>query len=167
MEPIKKITTIGEYAAHIHIKTAILMLVRSLNPLTGSQKKSFVESVCPDMNRLLLKRRTCVESAAPKDDYPRWPPISGHRDISLITPSATTHDFHVISLGWAEPPSIGTIFYQYCVTQLMLYTGDKLSNPIFWCLSVSHSVRHRCHPTKSLLFPIYKGIRALCWPFTI
>ena len=24
----------------------------------------------------------------------------------------------------------------YCVTQLMLYTGEKLSSPIFWCLSV-------------------------------
>ena len=49
-----------------------------------------------------------------------------------------------------------------CVTQLKLYTGDKLSSSIFWCLSV----RHRCHPTKSLLFPIYKGIQALCWPCT-
>ena len=28
------------------------------------------------------------------------------------------------------------------------------------------SVRHRCHLTKSLLFPIYKGIQALCWPCT-
>ena len=34
------------------------------------------------------------------------------------------------------------------------------------CQSVSQSVRHRCHPTKSLLFPIYKGIQALCWPCT-
>ena len=49
-----------------------------------------------------------------------------------------------------------------CVTQPKLYTGDKLSSSIFWCLSV----RHRCHPTKSLLFPIYKGIQALCWPCT-
>ena len=98
MEPIKiKITTIEEYAAHIHFEIVHLMLVRYLNPLTDSQKKSLGESVCPDMNRLLLKRRTCVESAAPKDDYPRWPPISGHRDISLITPSVTTHGFHVIS----------------------------------------------------------------------
>ena len=24
----------------------------------------------------------------------------------------------------------------HCVTQLMLYTGEKLSSPIFWCLSV-------------------------------
>ena len=49
-----------------------------------------------------------------------------------------------------------------CVTQLMLYTGDKLSSTIFWCLSV----RHRCHPTKSPLFTIYTGIQALCWPCT-
>ena len=28
------------------------------------------------------------------------------------------------------------------------------------------SVRHRCHPTKSPLFPIYTGIQALCWPNT-
>jgi hypothetical protein len=27
-------------------------------------------------------------------------------------------------------------------------------------------VRHRCHPTKSPLFPIYTGIQALCWPCT-
>ena len=51
-----------------------------------------------------------------------------------------------------------------CVTQLKLYTGDKLSSPIFWCLSVCQSVRHRCHPTKSLPFPIYKGIQALADP---
>ena len=31
------------------------------------------------------------------------------------------------------------------------------------CQSVSQSVRHRCHPTKSPLFPIYTGIQALCW----
>ena len=35
------------------------------------------------------------------------------------------------------------------------------------CQSVSQSVRHRCHPTKSPLFPIYTGIQALCWPNTI
>ena len=29
------------------------------------------------------------------------------------------------------------------------------------------SVRHRCHPTKCPLFPIYTGIQALCWPNTI
>ena len=28
------------------------------------------------------------------------------------------------------------LFIWYCVTQLMLYTGDKLSSPIFWCLCV-------------------------------
>ena len=33
-------------------------------------------------------------------------------------------------------------------------------------LSVSVSVRHRCHPTKSPLFPIYTGLQALCWPST-
>ena len=49
-----------------------------------------------------------------------------------------------------------------CVTQLMLYTGDKLSSTIFCCLYV----RHRCHRTKSPLFPIYTGIQALCWPCT-
>ena len=31
---------------------------------------------------------------------------------------------------------------------------------------VCEYVRHRCHPTKSLLFPIDKGIQALCWPCT-
>ena len=50
-----------------------------------------------------------------------------------------------------------------CVTQLELDTGEKLSSPIFYCLSV----RHRCHPTKSPLFPIYRGIQALCWTNTI
>ena len=54
-----------------------------------------------------------------------------------------------------------------CVTQLKLYTLYKLSSTIFYCLSVSQSVRHRCHPTKSPLFPIYTGIQALCWPNTI
>ena len=28
-------------------------------------------------------------------------------------------------------------------------------------------MRHRCHPTKSPLFPIYTGIQALYWPNTI
>ena len=28
-------------------------------------------------------------------------------------------------------------------------------------------MRHRCHPTKCPLFPIYTGIQALCWPNTI
>ena len=62
--------------------------------------------------------------------------------------------------------SIVTMFCN-CVTQLKLDTGEKLSSPIFYCLSVSQSVRHRCHPTKSPLFPIYTGIQALCWPNTI
>ena len=34
------------------------------------------------------------------------------------------------------------------------------------CEWVSECVRHRCHPTKSPLFPIYTGIQALCWPCT-
>ena len=51
----------------------------------------------------------------------------------------------------------------YCVTQLKLDTVEKLSSSIFCCLSV----RHRCHPTKSPLFPIYTGIQALWWPNTI
>ena len=50
----------------------------------------------------------------------------------------------------------------HCVTQLKLDTGEKLSSTIFCCLSVCLSVRHRCHPTKSPLFPIYTGIQALC-----
>ena len=32
---------------------------------------------------------------------------------------------------------------------------------------VCQCVRHRCHPTKSPLFPIYTGIQALCWLNTI
>ena len=51
----------------------------------------------------------------------------------------------------------------YCVTQLKLDTVEKLSSSIFCCLSV----RHRCHLTKSPLFPIYTGIQALYWPNTI
>ena len=47
------------------------------------------------------------------------------------------------------------IYNTYCVTQLKLDTVEKLSSPIFCCLSVSQSARHRCHPTKSPLFPIY------------
>ena len=31
---------------------------------------------------------------------------------------------------------------------------------------VCEYVRHRCHPTKSPLFPIFTGIQALCWPCT-
>ena len=31
---------------------------------------------------------------------------------------------------------------------------------------VCQCVRHRCHLTKSPLFPIYTGIQALCWPCT-
>ena len=51
---------------------------------------------------------------------------------------------------------------RFCVTQLKLYTVDKLSSSIFCCLSV----RHRWHLTKYRLFPIYTGIQALCWPCT-
>ena len=54
------------------------------------------------------------------------------------------------------------INFIYCVTQLKLYTVDKLSSTIFCCLYV----RHWCHPTKYPLFPIYTGIQALCWPCT-
>ena len=51
-----------------------------------------------------------------------------------------------------------------CVTQLKLYNFDKLSSPLLCCVSVSEwDVRHRCHPTKSPLFPIYTGIKALYW----
>ena len=42
-----------------------------------------------------------------------------------------------------------------CVIQLKLYTVDKLSSPIFCCLSGIGT-------TKSPLFQIYKGIQALC-----
>ena len=34
----------------------------------------------------------------------------------------------------------GNCYNSNCVTQLMLYTGDKLSSPIFCCLWVSESV---------------------------
>ena len=44
------------------------------------------------------------------------------------------------------------------MTELKLYIFDKLSSYIFCCLS---DVRHRCHLTKSSLFPIYTGIKAL------
>ena len=48
----------------------------------------------------------------------------------------------------------------------ILYTSWVALSSIV-CQSVSQSVRHRCHPTKSPLFPIYTGIQALCWPNTI
>ena len=59
----------------------------------------------------------------------------------------------VLSARWWWSPN--------CVTQLKLYTVEKLSSTIFCCL---WDVRHQCHPTKSPLFPIYTGIQALCWP---
>ena len=66
-----------------------------------------------------------------------------------------------------HPPTSQKLKMPNCVTQLKLDTVEKLSSTIFCCLSVSQSVRHRCHPTKSPLFPIYTGIQALCWPNTI
>ena len=48
-----------------------------------------------------------------------------------------------------------------CVTSAPLLLCRSLSSTIF-----PELVRHRCHPTKSLLFPIYTGIQALCWPCT-
>ena len=53
----------------------------------------------------------------------------------------------------------GQLNSKHCVTQLKLYTVDKMSSPIFCCLS---DVRHWCHPTKSPLFPIYTGIQQGC-----
>ena len=47
-----------------------------------------------------------------------------------------------------------------CVTQLKLYTVDKLSSSIFCCLSV----RHRWHLTKNRLFPIYKAYKPFADP---
>ena len=40
------------------------------------------------------------------------------------------------------PPLLSSFFF-HCVNQLKLYTFDKLSSPIFCCLS---DVRHWCHP---------------------
>ena len=61
----------------------------------------------------------------------------------------------VLSARWWWSPN--------CVTQLKLYTVEKLSSTIFCCL---WDVRHQCHSTKSPLFPIYTGIQALCQPCT-
>ena len=51
-------------------------------------------------------------------------------------------------------------FVSHCVTQLKLYTSDKLSSTIFCCLWV----RHRLDLTKSPRFPIYTGIQTFADP---
>ena len=49
---------------------------------------------------------------------------------------------------------------------LILY--KELSSTIFQsCQSVSQSVRHAWHPSKSPLFAIYKGMNVLYWPSII
>ena len=91
---------------------------------------------------------------------PHW-----KNNFSLLMTQLFMFDQTRASQSWdLLRPSRPAVVYN-CVTQLMLYTGDKLSSPIF-CLWVSECVRHRCHPTKSPLFPIYTGIQALCWPST-
>ena len=48
----------------------------------------------------------------------------------------------------------------YLARHLFTLYWRQAEQPYF--LSVSECVRHRCHPTKSPLFPIYTGIQALC-----
>ena len=60
---------------------------------------------------------------------------------------------HVLKSFYISLFVLEAIVKMDCVTQLTLYTGDKLISPIFCCLSV----RHRCQPTKS---PIFQYIQA-------
>ena len=46
----------------------------------------------------------------------------------------------------------------YCVTQLKLDTVEKLSSPIFCCLSLNEA---SVTPDQISTFPIYTGIQAL------
>ena len=81
--------------------------------------------------------------------FPSMPSTTQHNTVLYYH-----HHYHFLLqilfllLPSSSLPSIWQLILQlelYCVTQLMLYTGDKLSSPIFCCLCV----RHRCHPTKS------------------
>ena len=102
---------------------------------------------CPELLSHLITDQVHLEEVS-------WP-LTSRADWSLLISAHDWSDLKVVS------------YHQDCVTQLKLDTGEKLSSPIFCCLSVCLSVRHRCHPTKCPLFPIYTGIQALCWPNTI
>ena len=52
-----------------------------------------------------------------------------------------------------------------CVTQLKLYTLDKLSSPLFCCLCVC-VCQASITPDQISTFPIYTGIQALCFTCT-
>ena len=50
---------------------------------------------------------------------------------------------------------------------LLYILYQELSSPIFQSQSVSQSVRHPWHPSRSPLCAVYKGINALYWPSII
>ena len=60
-------------------------------------------------------------------------------------------------------PSVPTCWN--CVTQLKLYTVDKLSSSLYSVVCEMWGIGNT-RPNLSL-FPIYTGIQALCWPCTI
>ena len=76
-------------------------------------------------------------------------------------------------LGWAEHSTLNIAKTSWSlVSQLIAWLSLCFILERSWvalysdvCQSVQ-CVRHRCHPTKSPLFPIYTGIQALCWPCT-
>ena len=114
----------------------------------------------------------CTSSTKYQPVPPYTDPVLPHTDP--LSPNTNKHRPKKPSTSNYQPKSyVGQIFLQVylwllqghcnpqtvnCVTQLKLDTGENLSSPIFCCLSV----RHRCHPTKYPLFPIYTGIQALC-----
>ena len=87
-----------------------------------------------------------------------------------LTPSPTQSavtGFLYFWLIFVLMPQYGiSSLHLYCVTRApILY--KELSSPIFQSLSVSQSVRHPWHLSRSPLCAIYKGINALYWPSII
>ena len=68
-------------------------------------------------------------------------------------------------ISWNLRGSDPNFMKYHCVTQLKLYTVDKLSSPIYRIYSVV-CLSGIC-VTQPNLFPIYTGKQALCWPYTM
>ena len=119
-----------------------LRLINGLEkrPLPPCDYHQFISTRCCGLTKLSYKI-----SQIDQTDFP----LPG----SLPVPINTTREL------WPCYPHLAKLLCNICVTQLKLYTSEKLSSTIFCCLCV----RDRCHPTKSLFVSIYTGIRALFW----
>ena len=85
---------------------------------------------------------------------------AGNTSVCLMKSRFWTNEKLSLMVAWSSSVSI------FCLKIALLY--KELSSSIFQSYqSVSQSVRHPCHLTKSPLCAIYKGTKALYWPSII